>query len=196
LYFDGTETPWKTWYKSGGKPVVIGRSFGRGTVVFVADSYLLSNEALSKERAPRFLSLLAGNAKRIIFDETHLGVTESPGIATLVRKYRLHGMVAALLVVALLFVWSNAVPFVPPAESSGGRREGIEGRDASAGFVSLLKRNIPPGELVPACVAEWRRSFMHRVKPAALAHVEALAGDGGKPVKSFQTIAQFLNQKK
>ncbi|MGB8355529.1 MAG: DUF4350 domain-containing protein [Chthoniobacteraceae bacterium] len=197
LYFESGGASWKTLYTALGKPVVIERTFGRGSIVMVADSYLLSNEALGKERAPGFLSMLVGSARRVVFEETHLGISENPGMATLVRNYHLQGVVIALLIVVALFVWRNAIPFVPAEESHAGRQDVIEGRDASAGFVSLLKRNIPPRELIATCVAEWKRSSGRRVKPADAANVEILSTAGGKqPVQTFQAIAQFLNQKK
>ena len=197
MYFEGLDAAWHTIYSCKDKPVIIERSIGRGSLVLVADSYPISNEALSKERAPLLLSMLAGDARRVVFEETHLGIHEKPGVATLVRMYRLHGIVIALLVVAGLFVWRNAVSFVPPAGEHPSMRDIVSGRDAASGFVSLLKRNVPPRELLRPCLAEWKRACSHRVKPALVTRVEAVAEAGvQQPVKTFQTITQILNEKK
>ncbi|MGQ9592828.1 MAG: DUF4350 domain-containing protein, partial [Planctomycetota bacterium] len=35
----------------------------------------------------------------------------------------------------------------------------VAGRDSAAGFVNLLRRNIPEDRLVEACIAEWKKTF-------------------------------------
>ncbi len=40
---------------------------------------------------------------------------ENPGIMTLARRYHLQGTLAALVVLALLFLWKNMVSLVPPS---------------------------------------------------------------------------------
>lgn len=197
LYFDKLGDAWHVLYSSGGKPVVIERKRGEGSVVLVADAYFSSNEALSKERAPGLISALVGDKGTVVFDETHLGVSENPGVATLVRKYQLESVVLALAAVAALFVWRNAVAFVPRREEEAAGDATVQGFDASAAFVSLLRRNIPFGKLVETCVAEWKRSFGHRTKPDTVARVEALAVPGAKqPVETFRMITEILNEKK
>ena len=42
----------------GTMPVVIERQYGNGSIVLVADSFLVSNEALRSERHPRLLARL------------------------------------------------------------------------------------------------------------------------------------------
>jgi hypothetical protein len=56
LSFKLIDNSWETIYKWQDEPVVVRRPWGKGTVVMVADSYLLSNEAL---RNHRFAGLLA-----------------------------------------------------------------------------------------------------------------------------------------
>src|SRR5262245_8947980 len=114
LYFDRPGTNWTVIYARGNHPVVIERRFGSGSLVFCADSYLVSNEALRNERHPKWLAWLTGRSSAVLFDETHLGVLEEPGVAALVRKYRLHGLVVGLALLAGLFVWKNTTSFVPP----------------------------------------------------------------------------------
>lgn len=197
VWFDKLDPAWKVLYVALDKPVVIERSFGRGSIVLVADSYLFSNEALSMERAPGLLAAVAGHPREVIFDETHLGMREEPGVASLVKKYRLHGVVIALMIVAALFVWRNALSFVPPYGPASGQAGVVRGADAAAAFVALLKRSIPPRDLIATCLAQWKHSFAQRAKPALLARVEAAAADGPRrPVQTFQTITQIINEKK
>src|SRR5436309_2954544 len=76
LHFKDSNATWKTVYEAAGFPVVIERTMGEGTIVLAADSYLLSNEAMRRDRHPEFLAWLVGANRRIVFDETHFGVKE------------------------------------------------------------------------------------------------------------------------
>jgi hypothetical protein len=162
-------------YTRQGHPVVIERSFGRGTLVMATDSYFLSNEALLKDPHTDLLSWWIGDNKNIIFDEAHLGVVESPGVAGLIRKYRLHGLALGLLLLAGLFIWKNTASFVPPYLEDA-RAEFVAGKDSAAGFVNLLRRNISSGEIVDLCFAEWKKSVAHGNKHLEVkqAQVQAL----------------------
>jgi hypothetical protein len=92
-----------------------------------------------------------------VFEETHLGVNESPGVATLARKYSLQTFLGALFILAALFLWKNASHFMPPYEAqlATEQSEMVAGRDASAGFVNLLRRNISPDQLLRVCLEQW-----------------------------------------
>src|SRR5205807_5643409 len=118
-----------------------------GTIAMASDSYFLSNEALLKDRHPDLLSWWIGPNKQIIFDEAHFGVVENPGIAALIRKYHLHGLILGLILLAGLFIWKNSAPFIPMyAEEL--RSDFVPGKDSAAGFVNLLRRNIPASEIL------------------------------------------------
>jgi hypothetical protein len=160
LHFGVVKPPWKTLYSMAGHPVVIERPWGAGSIILASDSYFLSNEALyGKDRAPKLLVRVLGSLKSIVFDEEHLGVAEQSGISTLAKKYRLHGFVAGLLLVAALFIWQNIVRFVPPQAEAVELDALVTGRGSSEGFLVLLRRSVPAGQLLQTCVAEWRRTF-------------------------------------
>ena len=57
-----------------------------------SDSYFLSNEAIRKERHADLLAWLVGLNARVLFDETHLGVSESPGVAASALELALEGL--------------------------------------------------------------------------------------------------------
>jgi hypothetical protein len=160
LFLEPLDDAWRTIYIRAGKPVLIERSFGKGSVVLLTDSFLLSNEAMKSKRYPHFLSWLCGTHKKIIFDETHLGVQKSPGIATLLRKYGLAPFIVSLLVLAILAIWKQSARFIPAYEE-GGQALVDPGKDSSAGLTNLLRRNISLHDILPACLEEWRRSFTH-----------------------------------
>ncbi len=196
---------WRVIYRCENRPVIVERQFGSGSIVLCADSYFVSNEALRRERHPQLLAWLTGTGTRVIFDETHLGISENPGIATLARKYNLHALVGCLVLLAALFAWKNASSFVPPYEESDTAGDVVAGKDAAAGFVNLLRRSIPPGELLRVCFDEWRKSFAHRADDlkeklaraeAVIASEEARPAKQRSPVKSYRAISEILAEKK
>jgi len=102
--FTGLGKSWQTIYVCGTNPVVIERKWGSGTLVMATDSYFLSNEAMRRDRHPDLLAWLVGPNKQVVFDEAHFGIVETSGVAGLIRKYRLHGLMAGLILVAGLFI--------------------------------------------------------------------------------------------
>jgi hypothetical protein len=159
--FTNLHDDWRPIYERGGRPVVVERKIGEGTVVVSSDAWLVSNEALRRERQTGFLAWLAGNHPRLIFDEHHLGVEASPGVASLMRRYRMHGIVAAFFVLALLFLWRSTTSLLPrmQPELDPAHTADIIGRDAASGFVNLLRRGVRPADLLQTCLAEWKESL-------------------------------------
>jgi hypothetical protein len=202
LFFDNLDKSWQVIYaRKSNRPVLIERRYKSGSIVLAADSYCFSNEALLKERQPRLLAWFIGPNQRVVFDETHLGVEESPGIAALGRKYRLHGLFAGLLLLAGLFVWKNSVSFVPPYEDDARPKDSglIAGKESAAGFVNLLRRNLSSSELLGACITEWKKSCVHQVSKAKLERIQAvidtensLSPKERDPIKTYQTISGIL----
>jgi len=157
-----TNEKWKVIYARKGKTVMAERSFGAGSAVIASDSFFLSNEALGSERHHVFLAgllaWLTGNSRNILFDEAHLGIQDQPGVAGLARKYRLHGFFWGLMVLSGLFVWKNISHFVPHAGEEAQAKDILSSRDYTDGLISLLRRNIPSGEILPLCYAEWKKT--------------------------------------
>lgn len=155
--------PWRTIYEREGKPVVVERQIGRGTIVLSALSYFASNEAMRKERHPALLVWLLGEHRRIVFDEYHHGLSKDMGVAGLVRRYRMHGVAAVFVVLAALFVWRSASCLVPrsTAEESSAEPALAEGKGSTAGLVNLLRCNIPGSALLRTCLHEWERALPH-----------------------------------
>jgi hypothetical protein len=207
LYFTNLSNGWMTLYQRDKKtPVVIERKFGAGSVVLVADSYPLSNEAMFKDRSAGLLAWLLGGARDAIFDEAHLGVVEEPGVATLMRRYQLHGLIFSLLVVAGLFIWKNSSSLVPPvAEPDTEAETAIAGRDSASGFVNLLRRGISPAEIINVCFGEWKKSGsrLAAISPAQRRDAEQIVKQQAeleprqrKPVESYRNISRILKQRK
>ena len=207
LCFTNLTNGWATIYQRDKKmPVVVERKFGAGSVVLVADSYPFSNEAMFKDRRAPLLAWLLGSGRNVIFDEAHLGIVEQPGMATLMRRYQLHGLIFSLLLVAGLFVWKNSASLVPPhAELDAEAGPVVVGRDSASGFVNLLRRGVSPAEIFNVSVAEWKKSNarLASISPSQRRDLEqlvqqqaALEPHQRKPIENYRVISRILQRRK
>ncbi len=191
---------WLTVYEREGNPVLMERRFGKGELVLASDSFLFSNEAMRGERHSDLLSWLCGSHRRIIFDETHLGVSESTGVVKLMKKHRLTPFLVSLMGLFLLAAWRARASFVPIVSVREGD-QAATGRDHVTGFASLLRRNIPPHDLLRVCLDEWQVSFTHtgRNQSALLPAIkEIVEAEGARPrrmrnpVDVYRTISRLV----
>ncbi len=195
LVFDGSDDAWRVSRRRDGHPVVMERAFGAGTIVLAADTYVFSNEAMARDRDPGLLAWIVGTPRRIVFDEGHLGVAQERGVAALARKYRLHGILPGVVLLAGLFVWKNASSFPPRRRAAVSDGSGhAAGRDSGEAFLNLLRRNIPPREILRACLDEWARSFPRALPEGSetLSRARAAAAGRQDPVDGYRRIAQIL----
>jgi hypothetical protein len=198
--FTPISTNWQVVYARGTNAVVMERRFGAGSVAVASDSFFVSNEALLRDRHADLLAWLVGPNRLVVFDEAHLGVVEEPGVATLMRRYRLHGVVGGLALLMGLFVWKNSFSLVPPPPRASANGI-VAGREAATGFVNLLRRSIPAGEILKVCHEQWEKSAAARHGLAA-ARVEqakqiiaaelARTGRDRNPVAAYQQAARVL----
>ena len=160
------ETESAAWYpvvKVEGKPVVMERRWGKGSVVIATDSFFVSNEALHREAVPEFLIWMVGDKKNIVFDETIHGTLESGGTMKLIRHYRLHGLFLGMVVFVALWAWRSGSTLAPgnPAIEHGfvSSRESVGGLETGRGLIHLLKKSIPRNKLLDHCFEIWRLSY-------------------------------------
>ena len=195
---------WRAIYSRDARPVVVERKFGQGGMVFATDSYFTSNEAMLDDRHAELLAWLVGPNRHVVFDEAHFGIVDAPGIAALARKYRLHGVIAALLILAGLFIWKNAVSLAPSPEADS-LQDDVVGRDSAAGFVSLLRRNIKSDRLLDVCIAEWSKTFAQGEKSSSREKLdmEAIAREEQarparerNPLETYRRICGALKSRK
>jgi hypothetical protein len=200
MIFTNVAQTWTTVYSRGTNPVVIERNFGSGSVVLMTDSFCLSNEAMVRDRHAELLSWLIGKANTIEFDEAHLGLVETQGVVSLMRKYRLHGFVAGLFLLVGLFIWRHAASFLPRV-APGSRQSEVEGQQAAAGFINLLRRNIAPRNVLRVCFDEWTKSFarrgVHSIARVDQAHAilekeASCAKTDQDPVRAYREIRLVL----
>lgn len=212
LGFSGLAPDWRVIYerrlRTNTLPVIIERPLGRGSIVVCADSWPFSNEALRDDRQPALLSWFVGPGSRVLFEETHLGTSESPGVATLARKYRLQPFAAAFLLLAVLFIWKSATSFMPPHENQLARDRGevVAGRDSFSAFVNLLRRNISPAQLLRVCLEQWNAAHGGGARKPPREKLEAMqrlidaqnALDPAQrnPVATYREFCHILSKRK
>jgi len=206
LYFQILDPGWKVLYSSNGYPVIIERTYGEGSIILCADSYIFSNEALRSERHPNLIIRLIGRNSNIVFDEAHLGLYERPGVASLIRHYRFYWFFAALGVLAILFVWKNTVYFVPPHQDIVASDNNVlSAKDDTQGLIALLRRNLAFKTIIPICVQEWERAFKNdkRILPGTFERInnvidreEMSTKKQTDPVKDYHTIRKIISKDK
>jgi hypothetical protein len=198
VIFTNLSKNWQTIYARGTNAVLVERKFGAGTVVMAGDSFFISNEAMVNDRHPELLSWFIGPSHDVVFDEAHFGIMQTEGVATLFRKYHLYAVVGALLLLAMLFIWKNAFSFVPPWQISRAQQF-VAGRETSAGFVNLLRRNIPSHDLLRVCFAEWKKSVVKPGGTVSARHTQAEAlvkteMERRPPLALYQEICRTLKK--
>lgn len=202
-YFSPSNSQWRVVYSRKEHPVIIERSFGEGSLVLSTDSYFVSNEAMRKERHSELLVWLLGGRHEILFDETHFGVMQQLGVAALMRRYRLEGAIAALIFLAGLFIWKNSASLAPmPPEGPAGYAR-VAGKDSSAGFASLLRRNVPVGELILTSFEEWKTACARDPRVSArmpaiqsiIDEEKARPPGSRRPLETYQAIRRILTKR-
>lgn len=196
MYFSQSKD-WETLRAENGKPVVIQRAQGKGTIVLMTNSFLLSNAAMVEDRQTKFLSNLIGPVHQAIFDETHFGIEETGSIAALARRYRLQGLVLGLVLVSSLFIWKSAAGFPPVRKRSGSGRPigSVTGEDSASAFLNLLRRNIRRDDILATCVEEWRKMYRRKAGEKLEIAID-LAESGRKtPAQTYAQIQQILGAK-
>ncbi len=192
---------WRVMYSRSRRPVLAVRDFGAGKLILASDAFFISNEALFKDANPAALAWLLGDAHRVVFDEQMHGTRDEPGLMTFVHRYRLTGAVFAVLLLALLYVWMNAAPLVPPPPDPGA--EGAPPQDglaAEAGLPSLLRRAVPPHLLPRLCFDQWQHAAggldgRARPTPERIARlIEILSAPGAEkdPAATYRAMRDAL----
>jgi len=193
MVFEPQDPAWRIIYTRAEKPVLIERSYGKGSIVLCSDSFFVSNEAMKRERYPQLLSWVCGPHRKMVFDETHLGVSKNPGIAGLLRKYGLAPFFISLIVLALLTIWKQAARLGPVYEEE--EKATVDaGKDAFTGFTNLLRRNIPLDHILSVCLEEWKRSFTHGKQDLSslLPRIqEIIAADRAQPKKNRNPVQAY-----
>jgi hypothetical protein len=194
-YFDHLAPEWKVIATQGDRAVIVERPIARGSLVLLADSYPLSNEALAVDRNTGLLLWSISGCREVLFEETHLGLKERPGIMTLAMRYGLQGTLVSIVAILLLFIWKSQYTLVPRTKTDQGTL-GVQGYSSEQAFLNLLRRTIPQKELLGACIETWRKTA--KLTPAQLARLERFrseSNDGKSVVEKYNRLMTLLNEK-
>jgi hypothetical protein len=190
-----SNTAWRVCYEREGKPVVIERDMSGGSMIVIADAYVLSNEAMLKDRRPDFMSWLIGDRTRIVFDESHHGIAYDNGFGDLARKYGLQGFLIGLLLLVALYVWMSSVPLLPrETDANIAAETRIAGRDSAAGLINLLRRNIPEKTLLAECLTAWESAKPEAISPERRAEIQRITATEKNPVTAYRAITAAMRK--
>ena len=192
LYF--AEAPdWKVLESIGAKLFAIERSFGKGSVVLLAASGDFSNQSTVAADRLKQVSAAIGPNTHIVFDEQHLGISESGSVVGLARRFHLTGLALGLALCAALFIWKNASTFPPPEAHPSER---LSGRTSLSGLLTLLRRHIPANEVAAVCWREWLSANRRQVTPERARHAAAIIGSSSdRPLDALREIQAVLHSK-
>ena len=198
LWFDKLAAEWSVERRYRNHAVWIDRPWKAGSIVLVADSWMLSNEALAREPDAVALAKLVGPAHKVVFDEGHLGLEDSGSVAGLLRRYHLQGLVAVLLALAGLYVWKSSSPF-PARPANRSAAAGLRGFSSASGLVSLLERSVRPPQLLEVCVREYTqtagRVVVQRLADEPRKKLEETMRQGAQaadPVRGYEFIRKAI----
>lgn len=191
---------WRSLASAAGKPVIIERAFGDGSLVLLSDSTFLSNQSLRRSPEPAFLAWLLGRDPRLVFDETLHGTTGSPGVMALVRRYNLQGFLAGAAVLLALCFWRSGTCRVPVHDSlAEGRDCPLTGASGAEGLAGLLRQSVSPKDVLRVSFIEWAKSpFVRRRVPpttveAVRSIVQAAESDPrASPVIAWKSVAETV----
>lgn len=195
LYFRDLQSPWRVVAEADHLPVVIQRLFGQGNIILIADSYLLTNGSLANDRETTFLGWLFRKRTTVLFDESHFGITENPGIVSLARRYGLESAFFVLLILALFFVWANRYSLLPKPANSIAKDLIVPGQGGEAVFVNLLHRSLSTKDLLSTSAQLLRQGIHDADKIRKLDQLLATLDPRSSVVDRYNQLSQLLNQR-
>jgi len=169
LYIEPTKSHWDVLAKARDLPVVLQRRFGAGKLILLADSYPLSNIALAAHRNTALVSWLFPEHSTVIFDETHFGIVDHPGVIGLARRYGLDGAFVVVLGLALLYLWASRYSLRPVRRVRADTESAVRGAGGNEIFTNLLRRTLPTTDLCAVCLQIWKsKGPSNQIKQARL----------------------------
>jgi hypothetical protein len=149
--------------------LIVRRRLGEGEIILAGGTRWLENFTLSDRPAVPVIASLVEGRRQVVFDEAHLGIYETQGLARLTWQAGFMPAAGVLVVVAFLYVWRSASRLAParrmPRTLDDGR---VLGRDTNEGLVNLLGRSVPRAQLLGTCLREWEKTL-----PAARSDLQA-----------------------
>jgi hypothetical protein len=185
---------WTVIDQDGPTLLAVEKPFGKGSIVLFANSMAFNNMVTLAGNASdlRPIATALGANSAIIFDESHLGVTESGSVVALAQRFRLTGLAIGFAILAALFLWRNTNSF-PPARD---RLAAGPARSASQGLEALLRRHVPVPNLAANCWREWIVSNRREFPEEKIKRAEAVASElSARPLEAARRIHEVLYSK-
>jgi hypothetical protein len=193
LYFS-TAQSWNVIDRTSGRLTAIEKTFGKGSVVLVADSAAFDNGATASRERLGLVTAAIGPYRHVVFDEQHFGIQESGSVVALARRLHLTGLAVGLAILTALFLWKSASAFPPPGEEPAAGNSA--GRTAHAGLVTLLRRHIPAAELAATCWRQWSGANRQRISEQRRQRAEAIVRDwGARPLEAMRALYSEIHRK-
>lgn len=189
---------WTPSQVRNGAPLFLERTFGKGSVVLMANTKLFTNRELLVRPDNDVLAAAPGAYRDIIFDETHLGLEDTGTVLSLARAHGLHWMLLGFTILAILYVWRSAFSFIP--RSPAALDTAVGGRDAHVALSNLLRQSVPAKSVMRVAAEEWNRSAKllgraggRTIGPEDLAALEPLPAEA--VATAYRTLSLRLNTK-
>jgi hypothetical protein len=194
--FNQLAVDWKNVAVQDDKDVIVERALAHGSLVLLADSYPLSNETLAADRNTGFLLWLIDQRHGVLFDETHLGLGERPGIMTLATRYGLQGTLISVVALLLLFIWKCQYTLLPRRTGSDQTGSTVPGCSSDQVFLNLLQRSVSQKDLLGVCLNTWLETT--RQTPAQLARLSKFRSEQSeeKPIiERYYELTRIIQAK-
>jgi hypothetical protein len=189
--FDRLTPEWKIIAVQDGKDVIVERPFAQGSLVLLADSFPVSNEALVTDRNTGFLLWLIDHRHGVLFEETHLGLSEQPGIMSLAQRYGLQGTLTSIVAVLLLFIWKCQYTPIPKTRSDQTGSP-VSGCSSDQAFLNLLQRSVSEKDLLSVCITTWLQTA--RPTPTQVALLEKFRSEPGEEKPIVERYNQIIRE--
>lgn len=193
-HFSSWTNDWIPSHMRDYSPLFLERRFGKGSVLLIANARLFTNRELLVKPDAQLLASVPGSHRRIVFDESHLGLEDTGTVAGLAATHHLQWLVLAFVALATLYVWRSSFSFVPPTGRSADSP--VAGQDASLALASLLAQSIPQRGVLAAAGEEWNRSHAtrsrggHDIDDTQLARLRAVPP--GEAVTVFNKLVREM----
>lgn len=140
-------------------PAAVQTRVGKGQVIVFASASPFQNQEIAQmDGAVVFARLLrAGAAKRVIFDEYHLGVGSTRSIGQYLTQNGFGPFLTQLLLVALVAVWYVGSRFGSTRHVAGQRAGG------AASYIAALSALFSKAKDLPALARIFRRDAARRI---------------------------------
>jgi len=163
------------------------RPRGPGSILVLTGNELRNSNLRQSPSGDRLLRLL-GPSHRVIFAESTLGVADQGGIVNLLRRAGWGPAALLLLLAAALYLWRAAVPLLPERADAILREEPGGG---AAALSQLLRKHVPPADLLATCLAEWQKAAGLLPRWQSNRKTEL----SGPPVAAYRKMQQLLREK-